>query len=767
MDGILPKRTIEDEISGNDQILLAPDPIQAVGTSTVIEPNEHDRSNPASHGQLPSHLTQAPTDASTSDSGAVPATSTGVKVNPKVARFLRYFLPFLQAKLTYNSVLDAVSTATGFSDSAIARTYLENVITVPVQSSPAAAERALSSEVPIAKQSAISYIIKHLSDSLTVWQGYLSFDVPGDYIFSIQGSVEAPEPFGLQPVGSEAEEDLTSSALGSSGLFDVPLLHGAKSGMVRTKLITFRSSPGGPHGLWVTDAVTVVAGDRYWISINNIERSKLRWQTASIEACRIPGNRYVPVWKGYLRPNTTDAYKFYAKDLGLPAGQEMPTGTLVIDSMPRTWEAAIDSADDTFYPLSNESHDPRLDASKLHRLELTGIFTDQLCWKTQTTALESIPSSCFLPASTPNEIYGILTKLQKLALFSNHFKLSSEEILYIHQNAQAFTELPGVEAQPDTEVPSIDLDGIHALRGCTRLYDYTKLRDGLPQNTSWSLIELFSWASQHKSASGADLAQKINYATSWPKDQVLLLLENSNFSTGASGSALEFRNERLLIRLQAQLDMSRAMGVSPDVLFIWASPLGTAPRDFNAYNTVSRAIQQQARSRFSPTDWTTAVRPLNNLLRENQRAALVSYLLVQQRFVRENNIVDADSLFEFFLIDVQMKPLVETSRIIQAIATIQLFVQRCMLGLEEPVTLTKALDRQRWSWMQNFRVWQANRQIFLYPENWLVPSLRDDKSDIFKTFESELLQNNLSRDATSAALRNFVFNLANLASVST
>jgi hypothetical protein len=29
-----------------------------------------------------------------------------------------------------------------------------------------------------------------------------------------------------------------------------------------------------------------------------------------------------------------------------------------------------------------------------------------------------------------------------------------------------------------------------------------------------------------------------------------------------------------------------------------------------------------------------------------------------------------------------------------------------------------------WEWRKKYRVWNANRKIFLYPENWLEPELR-------------------------------------------
>src|SRR5437870_13912238 len=29
-----------------------------------------------------------------------------------------------------------------------------------------------------------------------------------------------------------------------------------------------------------------------------------------------------------------------------------------------------------------------------------------------------------------------------------------------------------------------------------------------------------------------------------------------------------------------------------------------------------------------------------------------------------------------------------------------------------------------WEWLERYRVWDANRKIFLYPENWIEPELR-------------------------------------------
>jgi hypothetical protein len=35
---------------------------------------------------------------------------------------------------------------------------------------------------------------------------------------------------------------------------------------------------------------------------------------------------------------------------------------------------------------------------------------------------------------------------------------------------------------------------------------------------------------------------------------------------------------------------------------------------------------------------------------------------------------------------------------------------------------------KEWEWMKKYRVWKANWKVFLYPENWVEPEQRDDKS---------------------------------------
>ena len=105
-----------------------------------------------------------------------------------------------------------------------------------------------------------------------------------------------------------------------------------------------------------------------------------------------------------------------------------------------------------------------------------------------------------------------------------------------------------------------------------------------------------------------------------------------------------------------------------------------------------------------------------------------------------------------------------TSRIVQANASVQLFVQRILMNLEHDIEFGYPETKQ-WMWRKNYRVWEANRKIFLYPENYLDPSIRQSKTKIFKDLENSLQQGNLNQENIETAFRKYLEGFAELASL--
>lgn len=176
-------------------------------------------------------------------------------------------------------------------------------------------------------------------------------------------------------------------------------------------------------------------------------------------------------------------------------------------------------------------------------------------------------------------------------------------------------------------------------------------------------------------------------------------------------------------------------------------------------------LKALARSRFATNaDWYKALTPAMDHLRAQQRDALLAHILNTNR----HGWKTADDVYEHLLIDVQMGPCQLSSRIVQAHSAVQLFVQRCLMNLEKPeeVALGDVSDItewRQWDWMKNYRVWEAGRKVFLYPENWIEPDLRDVKSPFFEELENELLQDEITPDMVERTVRTYLTKLHEVA----
>jgi hypothetical protein len=56
-------------------------------------------------------------------------------------------------------------------------------------------------------------------------------------------------------------------------------------------------------------------------------------------------------------------------------------------------------------------------------------------------------------------------------------------------------------------------------------------------------------------------------------------------------------------------------------------------------------------------------------------------------------------------------------------------------------------------------VWEANRQIFLWPENWLIPEFRENATDLFQALQGTLLQGDITQDLVAQAFTQYLQDL--------
>jgi hypothetical protein len=217
---------------------------------------------------------------------------------------------------------------------------------------------------------------------------------------------------------------------------------------------------------------------------------------------------------------------------------------------------------------------------------------------------------------------------------------------------------------------------------------------------------------------------------------------------GIDVAAAGFADERGVGRVWRVLALAGRLGVPPSALTRWAEP--------DPGQAVARDVRDTVKARFTPEQWRRVAQPISDALRQRKRDALVARVMHTGGFDR------LEQLFEYFLVDPGTEPVVQTSRLRLAISSVQLFIQRSLLGLEVKVH-PSALKAAHWQWMKRYRVWEANRKIFLWPENWLEPEFRDDKSDLFSELEGTLLQTDVANDSAETALIGYLRGLEKLA----
>lgn len=226
----------------------------------------------------------------------------------------------------------------------------------------------------------------------------------------------------------------------------------------------------------------------------------------------------------------------------------------------------------------------------------------------------------------------------------------------------------------------------------------------------------------------------------WDLDEIKWLKRHNGFLSDDHLFEEQFQLE-MIIKIFDIFATAQKIGAAPSDLFtnVW-QPLYTANQPQPAAQTLYRYLAQS----HSEQDWQVLSRQIHNELNLIKRDALIGKLIAYG-----DDIEHARDLYERFLIDVEMGSSGVTSRIQEAIAATQLYFHRYFVNLERVDSNgTDAAARRSlkswWKWMKNYRVWEANRKVFLYPENYIRPELRDTKTPAFKTLEEDLLQGEIT-----------------------
>jgi hypothetical protein len=212
----------------------------------------------------------------------------------------------------------------------------------------------------------------------------------------------------------------------------------------------------------------------------------------------------------------------------------------------------------------------------------------------------------------------------------------------------------------------------------------------------------------------------------------------------------------LVLRIYDTLEMARRVGSNPRDLhdLVWSGLYGATANSVQAADTLYRLLG----GLYPGDNWATIERQLGDALSGLCRDAQVAWLLGHD----DPPLQDARALSDTLLTDVEVDPSLDSSPIVEAIAAIQLYFYR-YLTHQEPAaalkgddTAARAIFREEWGWLKNYRVWEANRKVFLYPESYIRPELRASRTASFKSLLDDLGQGEITDDSVTQAYKKYL-----------
>jgi len=345
------------------------------------------------------------------------------------------------------------------------------------------------------------------------------------------------------------------------------------------------------------------------------------------------------------------------------------------------------------------------------------------------------------PAAFPDQ-WAALRLASQIARFAATLPLRTDDVGWLLDEAGAlgWLQLERLPYQSGmTAIPLSAWDQLQDAVGLMRRYPPV-INPGNPQDP-FTMRAVFTLALPAGGA-GPPLLDLLAAVTGWDRGVIGDLDARFGFSVGSPSPYLL---PATYLRLEMAVIALRKLGLSVTDGASLITPLlgGAAPA----------TLRLALKTRYTKQDWLGVLKQIYDPLRERKRDALVAFLLAANP-----GLTSSDDLFDYFLVDVEMCACQPTSRIVSAHGTVQLFVQRCLMAVE-PTAVADVADDDgwtQWSWMSAYRVWQANREIFLNPENWISPPLRDDKSEQFRAMENALRQASLTDDAITSAATGYL-----------
>nr|ABR22259.1 toxin complex subunit TcaB [Yersinia pseudotuberculosis] len=163
-----------------------------------------------------------------------------------------------------------------------------------------------------------------------------------------------------------------------------------------------------------------------------------------------------------------------------------------------------------------------------------------------------------------------------------------------------------------------------------------------------------------------------------------------------------------------------------------------------------------------------------NKINESRRDALVNYYLAKN-VSGDEEIKTAEQLYQYLLLDTKISHKVKTSPIAEAISSLQIYINRCVDGEETDLhekNISKhfSTDNFLHNWNiynKRYARWAGKEKLMYYAADYIDPTLRYNKTELFNTFEQSINNSKLTEKSVKSALQSYLISYEKLSQIDT
>ncbi|EEQ10066.1 hypothetical protein ymoll0001_35920 [Yersinia mollaretii ATCC 43969] len=150
-------------------------------------------------------------------------------------------------------------------------------------------------------------------------------------------------------------------------------------------------------------------------------------------------------------------------------------------------------------------------------------------------------------------------------------------------------------------------------------------------------------------------------------------------------------------------------------------------------------------------------------INESRRDALVNYAIANKSFGK-SDINTPDELYQYLLLDTKIGGEVKTAKVAEAISSLQLYIERSIEGVEPDTAADKVAKHfstdqflHNWStYNKRYARWAGKEKLKYYAADYIDPTLRYNKTELFTAFEQSINQGKLTENAITKALQKYL-----------